>query len=41
MSHDAEPLIPEQLEPEPLEGIVIIGMSGRFPGAPDIETLLG
>ena len=25
-------------ESEPLEGVAIIGMSGRFPGAPDIET---
>ncbi len=36
--------LPEEFKPDephneqPLEGIAIIGMSGRFPGAPDIPT---
>ncbi|HYO55828.1 type I polyketide synthase [Archangium sp.] len=28
----------EEVESEALEGVAIIGMAGRFPGAPDIET---
>jgi acyl transferase domain-containing protein len=31
-------LISEDQEPPVLDGIAIIGMSGRFPGAPDIAT---
>jgi amino acid adenylation domain-containing protein len=33
-AHLTEP----QVEEQPLEGIAIIGMSGQFPGAPDVET---
>jgi amino acid adenylation domain-containing protein len=29
---------PEDYEQQPLDGIAIIGMAGRFPGAPDLET---
>ncbi len=33
-----QPELNHELEVEPVEGVAIIGMAGRFPGAPDVTT---